>query len=326
MKMPIVSALGLLAGLGLQAAAQQAPTGAPPADSYEGHLAAAKQAAGFEFPGTLARLCIAPATAVGANIHAADRAQWYAEPAQVFDNLYWVGTRIHSSWALTDPQGIILIDTLFNYAVGPEIVDGLKTLHLDPKKIRYVIVTHGHGDHDEGARQLQDAYGARIVLGAPDWDLIEQGPEMPGGKPRRDIVATDGQQITVGANTVTLVSTPGHTAGTLSMLFTVRDHGRPLTVVYSGGTAIAGLYQDPGRLAQYIDSQRKLARAAAEARASVLMSNHSEFDGAYVKVRLLAGRRPGEPHPYDVGPEAVQRYFTLAEECAQAARIKALAH
>jgi metallo-beta-lactamase class B len=326
MKLPIVSALGLLAGLGLQAVAQQAPTAAPPAGSYEAHLAAAKQAAGFEFPGTLARLCIAPATAVGGNIQAADRAQWYAGPAQVFDNLYWVGTRIHSAWALTDPQGIIILDTLFNYAVGPEIVEGLKSLHLDPKDIRYVIVTHGHGDHDEGARLLQDAYGAHVVLGAPDWDLIEQGPDMPGGKPRRDIVATDGQKITVGANTVTLLSTPGHTAGTLSMLFTVRDHGRPLTVVYSGGTAIAGLYQDPERLAQYIDSQHKLARAAADAHASVLMSNHSEFDGAYVKARLLAGRRPGEPHPYEVGAEAVQRYFVMTDECAQAARLRASGH
>jgi metallo-beta-lactamase class B len=326
MKKLVGSALGLLAGFGVQAVAQHPPAATPPADSIEAHLAAAKQAAGFEFPGTLARLCIAPATSVGGNIQAADRALWYAEPAKVFDNLYWVGTRIHSSWALTDPQGIIIIDTLFNYAAGPEIVEGLKRLHLDPRNIRYVIVTHGHSDHDEGARLLQDSYGARIVLSAADWELIDRGPEMPGGKPKRDLVGTDGQKITVGATTVTLLETPGHTAGTLSALFTVRDHGRPLTVVYSGGTSIAGIYQDAGRLGQYIDSQRKLARAAAHTGASVLMSNHTEFDGAYVKVRLLAARRPGEPHPFEVGPEAVQRYFTMTDECAQAARLKAMDH
>jgi hypothetical protein len=54
------------------------------------------------------------------------------------------------------------------------------------------------------------------------------------------------------------------------------------------------------------------------------MSNHSEFDGAYTKVRLLAARRPDEPHPYDVGTEGVQRYFKMADECAQATRMKAL--
>ncbi len=325
MKLYIVAALGILAGWGNNAVAQRPPQSAPPPDSYEGHVAAAKQAAGFEFPGTLARLCIAPATAVGQNIGAADRSQWYAEPVKVFDNLYWLGTQIHSSWALTDRQGIIIIDTLFNYAAGPEIVDGLKQLHLDPSNIKYVIVSHGHGDHDEGARLLQDSYGARIVMSAPDWDLIEHGPDMPGGKPRRDIVAADGQQITVGANTVTLVSTPGHTPGTLSMLFKVTDHGQPLTVAYSGGTSLASLVHDAGRLAQYIDSQRKMAKAAAAAVASILMSNHTEFDSAFIKVRLLASRKPGEPHPFDVGKDAVQRYFKMSDECAQAARIKALA-
>lgn len=324
MQITVMAALGVLASFGVPAMAQQPPVSAPAPDSYEGHLAMAKQAAGFEFPGTLARLCIAPATMVGANLGAADRALWYAEPAKVFDNLYWLGTRIHSSWALTDRQGIIILDTLFNYAAGPEIVDGLKRLHLDPTHIRYVIVSHGHGDHDEGARLLQDAYGAHIVMGAPDWDMIERGPELPGGKPRRDIVATDGQMITVGANTVTLVSTPGHTPGTLSMLFTVRDHLQPLTVAYSGGTAIASITHDVPRLSQYIDSQRRMAQAAAAAGASILMSNHSEFDGAYTKVRLLAVRKPGEPHPFDVGADAVQRYFRMADECAQAVRMKAM--
>jgi len=181
-----------------------------------------------------------------------------------------------------------------------------------------VIVTHGHGDHDEGARLLQDAYGAHIVMGALDWDMIEHGPDMPGGKPRRDLVAMDGQKITVGGNSVTLVSTPGHTPSTLSLLFTVRDHGHPLTVAYSGGTSIARIDRDLAGLSQYIDSQRKMAQAAAAAGASILMSNHTEFDGAYIKVRLLAARKPGESHPYDVGSEA--------EECAQAARIRATAH
>jgi metallo-beta-lactamase class B len=319
----IRAALAILGSFGVGVMAAQPPVAAPPADGYEGHLATAKQAAGFEFPGTLDRLCIAPATMVGANITAADRALWYAEPVKVFDNLYWLGTKIHSSWALTDKQGIIILDTLFNYAAAPEIVDGLKSLHLDPKNIKYVIVSHGHGDHDEGARLLQDVYGARIVMGAADWDMIERGPEMPGGKPRRDLVGTDGQLITVGGNTVRLVSTPGHTPGTLSMLFTVRDHGRPLTVAYSGGTAIAGIVHDAARLSQYSDSQRKMGREAAAAGATILMSNHTEFDSAYIKVRLLAARRAGEPHPFEVGGDAVQRYFKMGDECAQAARMRA---
>jgi metallo-beta-lactamase class B len=306
------------------AMAQPARPAPPPPDSYEGHLAAAKLAAGFDYTGTLARLCTVPSISVRDGSSAGDRASWYAEPVKVFDNLYWLGTKIHSSWALTDKDGIIIIDTLFNYAAAPEIVEGLQKMHLDPRTIKYVILSHGHSDHDEGVKLLQDKYGARVVAGGPDWDTMENGPEMPGGKPRRDIVAADGQKITVGGNTVTILTTPGHTPGTLSMIFTVKDHGKPMVVAYSGGTSNIPLVHNPEGLSQFIDSQRKMAKAAADAGATILMTNHSEFDGAYAKVRLLAARKAGETHPYDVGTDGVQRYFRLTDECAEATRMKAL--
>src|SRR6267154_2055475 len=197
--------------------------------SVDAHLAAAKKAEGTDFPGTIARLCIVPDAPVGGGggVRAIpDRGSWYAEPARMFDNLYWVGTKIHSAWALQTSGGIILIDTLYNYAVEPEIVDGLKKLGLDPAAIKYVVITHAHGDHDEGARLLQDRYGTHVVMGAPDWDAIEKNTTMPGGAPKRDIVATDGQKITLGDGGVTLVTTPGHTLGTLSLIFIVQDPGR----------------------------------------------------------------------------------------------------
>ena len=62
-----------------------------------------------------------------------DRATWYAQPYKVFDTLYFVGTRIHSAWALTTSDGIIVIDTLFDYAIEPEIVEGLTKLGLNPR-------------------------------------------------------------------------------------------------------------------------------------------------------------------------------------------------
>ncbi|HWC63399.1 MAG TPA: MBL fold metallo-hydrolase, partial [Rhizomicrobium sp.] len=139
-------------------------------DTVDSHVVAAQKAAGTDFPGTLARLCIQPAggsdaqasaRAAGASPARAatprpipDRSTWYAEPAKVFDNLYWVGSKVHSSWAIKTSAGIIIIDTLYNYASETEIVGGLTKLGLDPATIKYVIITHGHGDHDEGAKLL----------------------------------------------------------------------------------------------------------------------------------------------------------------------------
>jgi metallo-beta-lactamase class B len=321
----VTVALAVMAAVGI---APPAPAGAQPAaNDIEAHLAAAKAAAGFDFTGTLARLCIAPQTAPGADVTPPpppNRATWYTEPAKVFDDLYFVGTKFHSSWALPTSDGIILIDTLYDYASEEAIVGGLKKLGLDPAAVKYVIISHAHGDHDGGAKLMQDRFGSRIVMGAPDWEMIEKSVnQFPNGKPKRDIVAADGEKIALGGRTVTLVLTPGHTPGTVSMIFQVKDNGTPLTVAYSGGTAF-NFVNDVPHFDTYINSQRKMAAAAAAAGATILMSNHSEFDGAVSKIRMLAARRPGEPHPFDLGRDAVLRYFKVSDECAQAARLKLL--
>jgi metallo-beta-lactamase class B len=295
--------------------------------AIDAHLAAARDAAGFDFTGTLARLCVAPAPVPNAIRDVAPgpapaRSTWYIEPAKVFDNLYFVGSKFHNSWALKTSAGIILLDTLYTYNSEEEIVGGLKKLGLDPATVKYVIITHAHGDHDGGAKLLQDRFHARVVMGAPDWTSVERAVNRyPEGKPKRDIIADDGQKITLGDTTVTIVTTPGHTPGTLSMLFDVKDNGKTLHVAYSGGTAFNFPSTAPN-FDIYIQSQRKMAAAAARTGATILMSNHSEFDGSTAKIKMLAARKPGEPHPYEQGAEAVARYFKLTDECAQAAKLK----
>jgi metallo-beta-lactamase class B len=124
----------------------------------------------------------------------------------VFDNLYWLGTRQHSSWALRTSAGLILIDTNFAWATQPEIIDGMTALKLDPRDIKYVIISHAHGDHDQGAAELQRRYGARIVMarriGMPP---CSGRPPAAGGVPTRgagDVtVGPEGTKITLGDTT-----------------------------------------------------------------------------------------------------------------------------
>jgi metallo-beta-lactamase class B len=118
--------------------------------------------------------------------------------------------------------------------------------------------------------------------------------------PKRDIVATDGMKVTLGESAVDIWFTPGHTDGTISFTFQVLDGGRPVNVVYSGGTALVYEWDQPEssikNMQTYIDSQRHLAAKAKETGATVLLSNHSEFDEAVKKNRMIAGRGNG-PHP-----------------------------
>jgi metallo-beta-lactamase class B len=300
-------------------------------------LAAAKGAAGFDFLGTLVRTCLLPQSGgedtrdnapgyVTNPATAPPRDTWYAEPAKVFDNLYFVGGRVHSSWALTTSDGIILFDTIFPYNSEELIVGGLKKMGLDPRNIKYLLISHAHGDHIGGAEMLQTRYRPRVVMGEPDWAAVEKYPNrFKTMAPRRDMVATDGMKITLGGTTVTIWLTPGHTPGTLSYTFTVLDRGKPVNVAYSGGTAFNFVNNTPNpgirNFQTYIDSQKRMAERARASGATVLLSNHSEFDNAVNKNRMLAGRGNG-PHPYEVGADGVQRYFQVMQGCARAAQLR----
>jgi hypothetical protein len=48
--------------------------------------------------------------------------------------------------------------------------------------------------------------GAHIIMSRPDWDLMLNGTPLPGGNPKRDMVATDSQKLTLGDTTVTIRS------------------------------------------------------------------------------------------------------------------------
>jgi len=129
-------------------------------------------------------------------------------------------------------------------------------------------------------------------------------------------------KISVGNASVQIVTMPGHTPGTLSLLFEVRDNGKPLRVAYVGGTAIP-FNADAAYYDRYLASSKKMANAAAGFGATVLMSNHTEFDNGFFKAHAAAARKPGVANPYEVGKEAVARYFTVVQNCTTAAKIRA---
>src|SRR5678815_4200635 len=163
-------------------------------------------------------------------------------------------------------------------------------------------------------------------MGAADWDsTLQRQATAAGGVPKRDIaIGPEGNDITLGDTTIHIVATPGHTPGTLSYIFPVKDQGKTVTVAYSGGTLTGAFGTDAARWDEYIASQRKIAKAAADSGASVLLSNHSEYDGAYTKARLAGLKREvGEDNPFIVGKDGVQRYFTVMTECAQASKMRA---
>src|SRR6202521_753867 len=198
-----LQAIGTLAGLA--AALFNAPAIGQTADTVEAHIAAAQAAAGEYHPSIFNGLCMSPSAGPNTATEAPpapDRSVFHVEPVKVFDNLYFVGEKEYSAWAVTTSEGIILLDTIWAYSVEDEIDGGLRKLGFDPAQIKYALVTHGHIDHVGGARYLQDHFGTRIIMSAADWDLVDQSRRI-SPKPKRDMVATDGQKLTLGDTTLT---------------------------------------------------------------------------------------------------------------------------
>lgn len=240
------------------------------------------------------------------------RETWYAEGGQVFDNLYMLTTRMNSAWAVKTSAGIILIDTLFGYAAQDEIVDGMKKLGLDPADIKYVIISHAHGDHDGAVKFMQDTYKPHVILSPQDWQLAARQANPYA----HDLDATDGQKLTLGDTTITIYITPGHTAGTLSFLIPVKDHGVQHMAMEWGGTAL-GANTSKEMLQSYISNAGRFRDIADGAGADVIIGNHTEYNDALARLDRTKARKPGEPNPWVVGKAEVGKYLTVVQECAK---------
>src|SRR5262245_22100650 len=136
------------------------------------------------------------------------------EPTKIFDNLYYIGFNDVGAWALTTRQGIIVIDSLNTPEEAEKIlVPGIEKAGLNPKDIKYVVIGHGHFARSGGTPYLQRVYKPRVLMSAADWDFIAASPQRNRELPARDMAIADGQTLTLGDTTLTMLHTPGHTPG-----------------------------------------------------------------------------------------------------------------
>ena len=95
------------------------------------------------------------------------------------------------------------------------------------KNIDYIILTHGHFDHIVGAYGLKELTGAKVLIHALDekclWDeeesLNSTFPDTAAQTPMKaDRLLEDGDEIILGGSRLTVLHTPGHTAGSICLI------------------------------------------------------------------------------------------------------------
>lgn len=115
-----------------------------------------------------------------------------------------------------------------------------------------IVLSHRHEDHVGGAIRLREATGGDVVAHANELNGIdEQSPGL-----RIDATIADGETVDLGGVTLEFIDTPGHTMGSICVLY--REEG----VLFTGDTILGGsstaINPDQGDMGLYIESLKKL--------------------------------------------------------------------
>ncbi len=118
-------------------------------------------------------------------------------------------------------------------AVAPKtsLVDLLAQAGVKPEQVKYVGISHYHGDH---VGQVASLPKSTLLIGKGDWDVITDPKTNAGANPAAFTNWTSGggkveavpvDKDVFGDGTVIMLNTPGHTPGHHSLLVKLKDTG-----------------------------------------------------------------------------------------------------
>lgn len=100
---------------------------------------------------------------------------------------------------------------------GDESGTILNYLEEHKLKCRYIFLTHGHYDHTTAALTISEETGAPIYIHRKD---VSDNPHDPYTYTPRDEISyySEGDRFTIGTLTFTVLETPGHSPGSISLV------------------------------------------------------------------------------------------------------------
>jgi N-acyl homoserine lactone hydrolase len=145
--------------------------------------------------------------------------------------------------ALNNPKGWSTLPKLIVYHLDRSLTDQLAEIGLKPSDVQWVAISHTHGDHIGNVRLFPNS---SILIQRVEYSWIHSGDgpnanvnqlmalarELMGSPNHLQLL--DGDTDVFGDGSVTLVSTPGHTPGSQSMLVHLKKAG---FIILSGDVA-----------------------------------------------------------------------------------------
>lgn len=115
---------------------------------------------------------------------------------------------------------------------GGDSDDIIKAIESLKGKVKFILLTHGHVDHVGGVMDIKKEYNVPFYINEEDQKLIDKCTYIYGNIPKADGYLKDGDKISLGKHTITVLETPGHTPG--GVCFKVED------MVFTGDTLFKG--------------------------------------------------------------------------------------
>jgi len=219
-------------------------------------------------------------------------------PHRVMDNLYYVGSEQLASFLIVTPEGHILINSDFESTV-PLLERNVAELGFEFEDIEIVLGSHAHGDHMEGDARVKELTGAQVFAMAEDVPLLRA--MRPGGKDHPiDRVLEDGDEVTLGGETLTAHRTGGHTPGCTSWALTVEEGGREYNALIICSFGVNPNFVLVGNT-DYPDIADDYVATFAKARSlpvDVFLAPHGTQYGLAAKHEALLDRGTGDPNPF----------------------------
>jgi metallo-beta-lactamase class B len=233
-------------------------------------------------------------------------------------------------WIIDTGDGYIMLDSSYDYGVDTILLPNMAKLGLNPAKVKYILITHGTGpkggDHSGGVKYFHDNYGTKVVMSGPEWDRTKincgsAGPDC-WVKSEDVIVGTDGQTLTLGNTTITMVYTPRSTAGGgMSYFIPVKIKGKRHMWATYGNTGINGPLPN---IQVYLDAMAKWFTYVDNLKPDIAISSHPFVDGSIRRMEIIRecqdkrGRQDvcGPHNPFLIGKEGARRYFEIMNQCA----------
>jgi metallo-beta-lactamase class B len=228
---------------------------------------------------------------------------------KIAGNLYYVGTADLAAYLIATPQGNILINGNFTQDV-PAIRKSIEGLGFKYADTKILLISHAHGDHDEGIGLIKSDTGARLMVMDADVAAVEStAPGRPGATVDR--ILHDRDTVDLGGSTLTARLTPGHTPGCTTWMMQVVESGRTLNAVIVGSPNVNAGYvlvnnrSYPQIASDYVKTFALLKTTPAD----LFLGAH----GAYFNLKDKLPRTGGAVNPF-IDPAGYRAYVAEREQ------------